>query len=254
VAEQDASGSLAARLEGEFREHGVEPPRFLGLLAGIDPRFAASCLGLAARPWKPHVLEPKVEQFIRLAMNVSVTQLDERGSRAAIRNALQAGATPGEIVEVLELVAVLGIHTQSLAAPILIESLGAAGVSVAEDLTPRQVALRERYISQRGVWSPPWDAMLTLDPDFLEAYLEFSLGPFRDGGVLEPKVKEFVWIAVDASTSHLHAIGTRGHIEGALAKGASRDEIAEVLQIVTSIGLHSLDLGLRLLAEETAYG
>lgn len=65
-------------------------------------------------------------------------------------------------------------------------------------------------------------------------------------------MKEFVWIAVDASTSHLHAIGTRGHIEGALAKGASRDEIAEVLQVVTSIGLHSLDLGLRLLAEEMA--
>lgn len=41
MTEQDAAGSLAARLESEFRERGVEPPRFLGLLADIDPRFEA---------------------------------------------------------------------------------------------------------------------------------------------------------------------------------------------------------------------
>ncbi|MCK7576853.1 MAG: hypothetical protein MZV65_13910 [Chromatiales bacterium] len=48
------------------------------------------------------------------------------GVRRRIRKALELGATQEEITAVLQLTSVLGIHTMSLGAPILLEELAAA--------------------------------------------------------------------------------------------------------------------------------
>jgi alkylhydroperoxidase/carboxymuconolactone decarboxylase family protein YurZ len=242
----------AQELAGDYARAGIAPPPALGLLVELDPLFAQSCLDLLAYPSRAGVLESKVEHLVRLALNVTVTQLHREAARESLRAALAAGATQSEIVEVLQLVSVLGIHTLSLAAPLLAEELAETGAPVTEELTPREVALRERYLQERGTWSAPWDAMVRLDADFLETYLDFSLAPFRNGGALEPKVKELIWITVDVTTTHLHPVGARGHIRLALEKGASREEIFAVLQIATGQGLRSLDLGLELLQEALA--
>ena len=47
------------------------------------------------------------------------------GVRRHIRKALELGATKQEITAVLQCVSVLGIHTMSLGAPILLEELAA---------------------------------------------------------------------------------------------------------------------------------
>jgi alkylhydroperoxidase/carboxymuconolactone decarboxylase family protein YurZ len=47
------------------------------------------------------------------------------GVRRHIRKALDLGATKEEIAAVLQLTSVLGIHTMSLGAPILLEELAA---------------------------------------------------------------------------------------------------------------------------------
>lgn len=47
-----------------------------------------------------------------------------------MKNALKYGATKEEIMEVLELTSVLGIHTLTLGVPILVEELKAAGKEV----------------------------------------------------------------------------------------------------------------------------
>jgi alkylhydroperoxidase/carboxymuconolactone decarboxylase family protein YurZ len=44
-----------------------------------------------------------------------------------MRNALRHGATSQEIMEVLQLVSVLGIHSATLGVPILLEEWQAAG-------------------------------------------------------------------------------------------------------------------------------
>jgi alkylhydroperoxidase/carboxymuconolactone decarboxylase family protein YurZ len=71
-------------------------------------------------------------------------------------------------------------------------------------------------------------------------------------GVLEPKVLEFLAIAVDASCTHMYAPGTRRHIRKALELGATREEIAAVLQAVSVLGIHSSSLGAPILLEELA--
>src|SRR5690554_5022823 len=78
-------------------------------------------------------------------------------------------------------------------------------------LTDEQQAIKDEFLRVRKTWSPVWEQILELDPEFLEAYLEFSAVPWRDGGALDPKVKEFIYIAVDAAATHLYEPGIRQH-------------------------------------------
>ncbi|RLG92701.1 MAG: carboxymuconolactone decarboxylase family protein [Candidatus Hecatellales archaeon] len=119
-----------------------------------------------------------------------------------------------------------------------------------EDLTERQKALKERFIKERGYWSEGlWGEVLKLDPDFFEAYLNFSAVPWKKG-VLPPKVKELIYIAIDASTTHLYEPGLRQHIRNALKYGATKEEIMEVFELVSVLGIHTCTLGVPVLVEE----
>ena len=80
--------------------------------------------------------------------------------------------------------------------------------------------MRKEFVEARGYWNEFWDSLLSLDEDFFEAYLNFSSVPWKSGP-LEPKVKEFVYIAVDAAATHLYEPGIRQHIKQALALGAT---------------------------------
>ena len=62
----------------------------------------------------------------------------------------------------------------------------------------------------------------------------------------------FIAIAVDASCTHMYAPGTRRHIRMALELGATKEEIAAVLQLVSVLGIHTCSLGAPILLEELA--
>jgi alkylhydroperoxidase/carboxymuconolactone decarboxylase family protein YurZ len=110
-------------------------------------------------------------------------------------------------------------------------------------------ALKARFLAQRGYWAPWHEDLLALQPDFLAAYLEVTSLPWTQG-VLAPKVKEFIYIAIDAATTHLYERGMRLHMATALQYGATRDEIMEVLQITSQLGWHTCSVGVPMLAEE----
>lgn len=115
----------------------------------------------------------------------------------------------------------------------------------------RQNELRDAFISERGYWNTFWEGLLSLDPEFFEAYLNFSAVPWRKG-VLEPKVKELIYTAIDASTTHLYEPGLRQHIRNALGYGATKEEIMEVLELTSVLGIHTCTLGVPVLMEELA--
>jgi alkylhydroperoxidase/carboxymuconolactone decarboxylase family protein YurZ len=106
----------------------------------------------------------------------------------------------------------------------------------------RRAELRRRFIEERGFWAPIWDDFLEFDPDFFEAYTEFSSVPSRHGA-LSPKTRELILIAVDVAATHLHANGARSHIRNAIKLGATREEIMEVFELVSVLGIHSTAMG-----------
>jgi alkylhydroperoxidase/carboxymuconolactone decarboxylase family protein YurZ len=68
-------------------------------------------------------LDAKTIEFIAIAVDASCTHMYGPGVRRHIRKALELGATQEEIAAVLQCVSVLGIHSMSLGAPILLEEL-----------------------------------------------------------------------------------------------------------------------------------
>jgi len=110
-------------------------------------------------------------------------------------------------------------------------------------------ALKEEFKTKRGYWSPWHEDLLALNPAFLRAYLGMTSLPWLEG-VLPPKMKEFIYIAIDASTTHLYLRGLRLHMATALQYGASREELMGVLQVVSLLGSHTITVGVPILVEE----
>ncbi|MCG7310727.1 carboxymuconolactone decarboxylase family protein [Brachybacterium sp. ACRRE] len=108
---------------------------------------------------------------------------------------------------------------------------------------------RERFIQDRGTWSPSWEAVGSLDPTFLDAYRKLSTIPSRSGH-LEPKVQELIFLAVDANATHLFAAGVEPHLKRALELGATREELTEVLELIATLGIHAMNIGVPILVEE----
>lgn len=100
-----------------------------------------------------------------------------------------------------------------------------------------------------GDWNPTWDVLAEMDADYLEAFLAFRAVP-QTKGPLEQKYKELIFIAINVATTHLWSTGVRRHIQNALRAGATKEEILEVMQLTSIMGIHSMALGVPILQEE----
>jgi alkylhydroperoxidase/carboxymuconolactone decarboxylase family protein YurZ len=225
-------------------------------LRDADPEFYEAFAELAAVPQRSTALDPKVKELVCVAVNAAATHLFEPGIRAHVRRALELGATKEELLEVLELTSTLGIHASTVGVPLLVEALSESdsdsqrrSETTAAPLDDRRAALKADFEAKRGYWHGFWDGLLALDPDFFEAYVAFSAHPWTNG-VLEPKVKELIYTAFDASATHMYIPGLRQHIENALAYGATPAEMMEVFELASTIGIHACVVGLPILLEE----
>ena len=100
----------------------------------------------------------------------------------------------------------------------------------------------------------PWDdpALATFrewDQAFVGPCLEMSNVPWTSG-VLPRKDVELISLAVNAACTNLSAGGTRRHIRGALAAGATREEILMILKIASLLSIHTASLCAPILLEE----
>jgi alkylhydroperoxidase/carboxymuconolactone decarboxylase family protein YurZ len=216
----------------------------------LDPEFLKAYLDFSAVPWRKNHLDDKVKEFIYIAIDANATHMYLPGVRRHIKAALKLGASPQEIMEVLELSATLGIHAMNIGVPILVEVLREKGMRTGPaPLNDHQERLKASFTETRGYWHAFWDEMLELDPEMFEAYTEFSSVPWRTG-TLEPKVKEFVYIAFDTAATHLYTKGLKLHIENAIGYGATPEEILEVMEIAAVLGIHGVTAAAPILLEE----
>ncbi len=190
-------------------------------------------------------LSPKVVSFVCLATHVSVTGLNPEQVKRHIRGALDNGASVEEVWAVLKLCSVLGIHAIAVAAPILESSLTESGKTIDSNPggTPTINTLRER-----GTFNHAWSTIETWDPEWLDSFLAVGLDPSIET-ILGTKTQELLYIAIDASVTHLYSPGTRRHIDAALRAGVQPVEILEVLKLVSIQGLDSIEVGLDILDE-----
>lgn len=218
----------------------------------LDAEFLQSYVDYAGVPARKHHLDTKTRHLLALVVNAAVTHLHAPAMREHIRAALAAGATPEEVMEVLECTATLSIHAMNVGVPVLTEVLAERGIRTQPaELSEYQLRLKREFTENRGYWNSTWDEMLELDPELFDAYTAFSSHPWKHG-TLTPKMREFIYTAFDTSATHLYKVGLKLHIENALGYGATIGEILEVMEIACSIGMQSVAVGAPMILEEAA--
>src|SRR5581483_4750874 len=245
----DATIDTAALRDAWSEVHG--PPNAAAEeLLRLNPSYFARVLDFTAHAWRRGPLEPKIKALLLLAVDSAASHLNGPGAADDVRRALALGASPAEVLETLELTSTMGIHAANTGVPILLEELAAAGRPVDMDapLTARQQEIKAAFTATRGYWNDFWDGFLHLDAEFFATYSAMSSHAWEHG-TLDPKVKEFMYCAFDASTTHMFAPGLRQHVANAIRYGATAEELMEVFELASGIGVESFALALPTLAQ-----
>ncbi|PSP90786.1 gamma-carboxymuconolactone decarboxylase [Halobacteriales archaeon QS_4_66_20] len=248
----------AAELKATFQERrNFWHPAFEALLH-LDREFFEKYLALSTHAWENGSLDPKVTELVYVAIYSSPgTHISEADARRHVGNALDQGATVSEVLTVLEILSTAGIHSVLKGVPILAEE---GGIPEPDSDAERDAQERARanFEEKRGYWDDGlWADLLAIDHQFLQHYTDYSAHVAHYSGAdaddtddLDPLVKEFIYIALDASLPAFYLGGLRAHIENALEYGASHGEILEVLEVTSELGSRSLTSGVPILVEE----
>lgn len=219
-------------------------PEFDALLH-LDAEYLERFRALAMYPREADVLEPKIQAFVRLAMDCATTQLYGAGTRRHVGAALDHGATLRELVEVMELASGLGFHSVLDGTEILVEVAGAPDVT--QEQRAKADRLREEWANY---WDMEWNDIAAFDTNYLETVIEFNSHPWQDG-VLSPRVKELVYIAIDVGTTHLYKTGLRFHVENALENtDVTPEDIFTVFEIGCAQGINTVSETLPIILDE----
>lgn len=209
-------------------------------LLDLHPDYFDAYLKLALVPFTNRHLTPKFQALVLLACDSSVTHLFVPGIRVHIENALRLGATRAEILEVLELTSVLGIHAITVGISLLSEVLDETPGPRAEMDEAELMRLSDAFKAVRG-YDPRenWKAVMTGCPDFFEAYVGFSGIPFGASSALSAMEKELIYTAIDCATTHLFVVGLKLHIRNAVNYGATPQQVIEVLELASLMGVQT---------------
>lgn len=233
-------------------------------LLRLDPEFFNASVSLASVPRQKSHLSRKDQALIGLAIDSAATHLYTPGIRTHVAAAIKEGATVHEVLEVIELSSSLGIHACNIGVPLLVEVLKEEGKyhdEITKPFDENQERLKQDFTEKRGYWHTFWEDFLRLDPEFFEAYLEFSSVPWvkkvpggeaGGRGALSPKLKEFVYCAFDCASTHLYVPGLKLHMRNALGYGATPQEIVEVLEIATLLSIHTAHVAAPIIEELTS--
>ena len=113
--------SDAARASGQWNQAWDQ-------VAAFDDEWMEKFLDMGTHSVRKGIIDPKTYELIAIAVDASCTHMYAPGTRRHIARALEVGATPDEIMAVLQLVAVLGIHSVALGAPMLAEEMNKRGL------------------------------------------------------------------------------------------------------------------------------
>jgi alkylhydroperoxidase/carboxymuconolactone decarboxylase family protein YurZ len=204
-------------------------------LAGL--RAEVQELLAQAPPGQP--LSPPDRTLVEYAICACVTTLDLAAARQHAETALDLGATPAQLHEVLALASGLGVHTLMEGSRDLADIVTRRGGDLpAVDESRRR--LREQLLRSEGYWAvfeahvPGFlDALLRLSPEAFEGFISYGSIPARTRQ-LPVVLKEIISVAVDSLPNHRYMPGLRFHLANALTLGAGRAEVLEALDLAAA--------------------
>lgn len=172
-------------------------------LLKLDTLYFGKYLSLQHAAQGRRRLEPKVQEFVYIAVAACCTHMHAPAVRAHVQAALALGASKEEIMDVIGLTYLVGVHTVTQAFPLLqelLEELGMDDTETSDEEKKERERIKQNFVDKRGFWTDTFNTILEVDHKFFEAYVDFSsLSGQRN--VLDPKVRELVTCAFDAATT-----------------------------------------------------
>jgi alkylhydroperoxidase/carboxymuconolactone decarboxylase family protein YurZ len=98
-------------------EHGLDP------FFALDPVSTDEFMAMGGAIYKSGIMTPREVELLSIALDASVTHMYAPGTRRHIKNALQAGATVDEVMEILKLCVTFGVQTFNMSLRVLAEEL-----------------------------------------------------------------------------------------------------------------------------------
>lgn len=203
----------------------------------LDPEWIAIYSAFSAHP--AEVLDPKLKEFIHVAVDAITTKLFTAGTRFHMEKAFDQGATVEELVEVIELTVNAGIYSTLIEGVELLAE-ESDGPEMKEESTDERDRLKREFEDAFGYWTPLWDDVAAFDPEHFEHMVTLFSHPW-ERGPLNPKEKELIMVATSITASHLYSRGARIHIRRALEVGASSAEVLATIQTASVVGQHTTD-------------
>ncbi|WP_426954344.1 carboxymuconolactone decarboxylase family protein [Muricoccus radiodurans] len=223
-----------------IQARGYWKPWTEGLLR-LSPNFLNAYARYAGHPAASGPLSPVMCELIYVALDGSGTHLFLSGLTLHMRLALECGATPLQVMEVLHLATMQGLDGVAMGLEVLVEELEAAGQPLPPQ-APEHRALREAYEARFGDWPDFCDRMLRLDPAYFAVMLDLLL--CREAGEgLDERSRALISVALAACFTELDRNATRLHIRRAIRLGATREELLQVLQMTAHLGVHACSVG-----------
>jgi len=126
LLEEAKAAGIEASQKGPAATPAVDKVRAIGQwneawngFLELDPVWTDSFMATGAGIYASGVMTAKLVELLSIAFDASYTHMYAPGTRRHVRAALQLGATPEEIMEVLKLCVAQGIQACNLGVPIL---------------------------------------------------------------------------------------------------------------------------------------
>lgn len=212
------------------------------LLLKQDPAFAVALAGYLEAAYQVGDLPPEIRELLLLAHDATVTVLDADGVRLRVRRALDFGATQRQVLDVLEIITLISIHSLTTGLPLVAQPEHAA--------LPRPARVTGRYWDDFEERFPGFHSQLAdVTPQLFEAYRDLGDAFSRGADGLEPKWRELAVVVADLSTTHLFRDGAAFHITTALRYGATPTEVVAAIALAVPCATRTIEIGLAALAD-----
>jgi alkylhydroperoxidase/carboxymuconolactone decarboxylase family protein YurZ len=210
-------------------------------LVALDPAFADRARALYRRPGPGSALTDRERALLEVSLDAVVTQLAPDRLECSIAAALEAGCEVRELVAVLEVTHVIGLHTMTVGLPLLFAATAPLDrpLDADEEELVAQLASDDPRSHQM---SRLYESLIRFDATYLRDFIGLIDHPWA-AGTLSPRMIHLVCILIDVACSHLYEPGLRLHIDGALEHGASPTEVFEVMQIASRSGMRTIGAG-----------
>lgn len=205
-------------------------------LLETSPAFVAQYARYAGYPARTGPLSERMVELIYVALDTSSSHLFEPGLQTHMKKALEVGASPADIFDVLHLVALQGVASVCQATAILAECAGQGEPTLLE------AGLQQRMDRLGPAHALALSSVAAIDPGYAEVLLDFiELGGSGNG--LTPAERSLVQLALHACFTAFNPEAVRQIVMTGLSQGLKTAEMLQAIQLGAHLSVHGTALG-----------